>query len=189
MCRTIAWNSPRSFWIGVPERMIRRGVLRFSNIFEVLLLADFNLCPRMPNELRSTQRRLPKFTFIANDQADWWSVERIDVTVTYKCPRKEIAYMQYASSLLHIWQTRIRNVAIKGRTYAHDCSQSFISHNQNLVDTSENFWSLHVGRRTGEKFHYELRNCLTASLSLSTTKTPTRSRPSLWKVGSAMWTA
>jgi hypothetical protein len=38
---TIAWNSLRSFWIGVPERMMRRGVRKCSNIFDVLLFADF----------------------------------------------------------------------------------------------------------------------------------------------------
>lgn len=37
---TIAWNSPRSFCMGVPERMIRLVVDRASNMVEVLLFAD-----------------------------------------------------------------------------------------------------------------------------------------------------
>jgi len=44
MC-TIAWNSPRSFWMGVPDRIIRRRVSSSLNIFAVLLFADLSLWP------------------------------------------------------------------------------------------------------------------------------------------------
>ena len=50
--RTIAWNSLSSFCIGVPESMIRRGVLRASNMVEVLLLADLSLWPSGRGQLR-----------------------------------------------------------------------------------------------------------------------------------------
>jgi hypothetical protein len=41
--QTMAWNSLKSFWIGVPDRMILRGVRRALNIAVVLLFADFSL--------------------------------------------------------------------------------------------------------------------------------------------------
>lgn len=43
--RTIAWNSLKSFWIGVPDRIMRLSVESASNIFEVLLFADLSLWP------------------------------------------------------------------------------------------------------------------------------------------------
>ena len=41
----IEWNSLRLFWIGVPESIILRRVLRASNILEVLFPADLRRCP------------------------------------------------------------------------------------------------------------------------------------------------
>jgi hypothetical protein len=41
--QTIAWNSPRSFWMGVPDSITLRLVLNDLNAAVVLLLADFSL--------------------------------------------------------------------------------------------------------------------------------------------------
>ena len=56
--QTMAWNSLKSFCIGVPERIMRRGVLSASNILDVLLLADFRRWPyesRLGSAFRSRQ--------------------------------------------------------------------------------------------------------------------------------------
>jgi hypothetical protein len=42
----MAWNSPKSFCIGVPDNMTRLRVSRDLNTAAVLLFADFNLCPK-----------------------------------------------------------------------------------------------------------------------------------------------
>lgn len=42
---TIVWNSPKSFWIGVPDSIIRLGVRSTLNISLVLFFADLSLCP------------------------------------------------------------------------------------------------------------------------------------------------
>lgn len=42
---TIAWNSPKSFCIGVPDSITRRRVLKSLNICVVLFWDDFKRCP------------------------------------------------------------------------------------------------------------------------------------------------
>jgi hypothetical protein len=53
---TIAWNSPRSFCIGVPDNMTLLRVSNALNTAAVLLFADFNRCPDNTN-LFAKQKR------------------------------------------------------------------------------------------------------------------------------------
>lgn len=72
---TMAWNSLRSFCIGVPERIILRGVRSASNIVEVLLLADLSLWPSCDHfKIKSSDGRMrDQRTLIADDQSYRWA--------------------------------------------------------------------------------------------------------------------
>jgi hypothetical protein len=63
--------------MGVPDKIILRCVRRASNIFDVLLFADFNLWPVIVRYHKQDNVVLEKsrLTFVADDQPNGWTAE------------------------------------------------------------------------------------------------------------------